>query len=120
MSSLFTLDDINQIITLKPEFDQEKLQILLESSTGFVENYIKSNSTIDWNLQRLSAYQRQEFKKAVVLQAEYEYLNGQTSQYSGEGLNGSYIPFDEHQKRFISPAAQRVLARAGFLYRGLR
>lgn len=115
----------SELRSLYPTFTEEgidsrDLQSFIDEATTTIWNYISTHSSINWLNKSLSSYRIKQLKAAIASQTAYSYHAGLSLTHSaGIGIEGSFIPADEMEKRQICPEARQILFRAGFLYRGL-
>lgn len=104
------------------KYGQAELTRILEEAYQIVLDYMKSNTTIAFDVTDFSAYEILTVDEATYEQAKYIIANGgNIGTMSGFDATGNnLIPTEEIQDRVVCLRAKEKLKRTRYFYRGMR
>ncbi len=92
---------------------------VIRMQDDYLTSEIKSRNT-NFNLEKLSEFQRSEYNKALVQQIFYVLTEGDFRMMSGYDITANnFAAKSELEKRYMAPAAKQTLTSAGLFYSAL-
>ena len=100
---------------------QAEITRILAESYQIILDYMKSNSTQDFDVTDFSAYELGIVDSATYEQAKYIIANSGNVAYMKvlNPANNSFIPLNEIEERIVCLRAKQMISRTRYNYRGL-
>ena len=111
--------NIESLRSVNPQFAEMTNTALIHIQDDFLTAEVKKRN-VNFSMEKLSAYQRAEYDKALVQQLFYVLVEGDFNAVSGyDQTTNTFAPASELRARALSPAARQTLTAAGLFYRAL-
>ncbi len=102
-----------------PQFGNLTNAAVIRMQDDYLTSEIKCRN-VNFKLDKLSAYQRAEYNKALIQQLFYVLTEGDFRMMSGfDVTNNSFTQKSDLEKRYMSPSAKQTLTAAGLFYSAL-
>lgn len=107
---------VSELREVHPQFGGMTNTALIQIQDDYLISEIRSRNSL-FNVGKLSAYQNEEYEKALIQQLFYVLTEGDFRTMSGYDIvSNTFLPQNEMKKRYICSAAKQTLTNAGLFY----